>query len=291
MRPNILERLRQEILLFDGAMGTQLQMKGLPIGEFPERWNLQRPEMVQEVHREYVEAGAQILITNSFGGNRYKLEGAGLGGRVYEVNRRPATLAREVAGSELYVAGSVGPTGLFLEPVGELTTAELADMFREQMRGLIDGGVDLICIETMLDVAEAVVAIRVAKELTDIPVLASMTYQKGNIDYRTIMGTPIPEVVHRSVEAGADIIGTNCGEGIDAFIEIVTEMRRWSDRPICAAPNAGIPQWVTGKTVYPETPDYMADRLPHLIAAGANIVGGCCGTTPEHIRLFAKKVR
>jgi len=285
-----LERVQEGLLLFDGAVGTMLQSWGLPVGEAPERWVFDKPDQVLRLHRAYVEAGAEALTTDTFGGTKFKLATWTDTSRVYELNRRAAELAREAAGDRVYVAGSVGPTGVFLAPLGEVSEQEMFEAFAEQVRGLVDGGVDLIIIETQMDVNEAKLALRAVREVGRVPVVANMTYDPGKAGFRTLMGATVEQCVRALDEAGADVLGTNCGTGISDMIEIVREMRRFTEKPILAEPNAGLPVLEGGKTVYKETAQEMADRVPDLVAAGAQIVGGCCGTTPEHIRLFRQKL-
>ena len=288
MRKPYLERLKEGLLLADGAMGTMLQSKGLPVGECPDGWNLTHPDKVREVHRGYVEAGAESLITNTFGGTRIKLTQCGYPEKMREINETGAALAREVAGDEIYVVASMGPTGKFLEPLGNLTEEEAYNSFAEQARALEAGGADIVQIETMTDLGEICVAIRAVKENTGLPVIASMTFDKGKQGYRTVMGVDIPSAVTKLIETGADVVGSNCGNGIDEFIEIIAEMRQHTDFPLLAKPNAGIPVLEKGKVLYTQGPEYFAERVGKLVEAGANIVGGCCGTTPEHIRAMAK---
>ncbi len=288
MRKPYLDRLQEGILLADGAMGTMLQSKGLPVGECPDGWNLTHPEKVLEVHRGYVEAGAESLITNTFGGTRTKLTQCGYPENMQKINVEGARLARQVAGDDIYVVGSMGPTGKFLEPLGDLSEEEAYNDFAAQARALQEGGADIVQIETMTDLGEICVAIRAVKENTTLPVIASMTFDKGKQGYRTVMGVDIPSAVKKLIETGADIVGSNCGNGIDEFIEIMAEMRRHTDFPLLAKPNAGIPVLEKGKVMYTQGPDYFAERVVKLVEAGANVVGGCCGTTPEHIRAMAK---
>ncbi len=288
MRKPYLDRLQEGILLADGAMGTMLQSKGLPVGECPDGWNLTHPEKVLEVHRGYVEAGAESLITNTFGGTRTKLTQCGYPENMQKINVEGARLARQVAGDDIYVVGSMGPTGKFLEPLGDLSEKEAYNDFAAQARALQEGGADIVQIETMTDLGEICVAIRAVKENTTLPVIASMTFDKGKQGYRTVMGVDIPSAVKKLIETGADIVGSNCGNGIDEFIEIMAEMRRHTDFPLLAKPNAGIPVLEKGKVMYTQGPDYFAERVVKLVEAGANVVGGCCGTTPEHIRAMAK---
>ncbi|NOY79099.1 MAG: methionine synthase [Calditrichaeota bacterium] len=290
MRKPYLERLNEGILLADGAMGTMLQTKGLPVGECPDGWNLTHPEKVQDVHRGYAEAGAESLITNTFGGTRTKLTQCGYPEKQWEINFQGATLARAIAGDAIYVVGSMGPTGQFLEPLGDLKEEVAFEDFCEQAKALEAGGADVIQIETMTDLGEICVAIRAVKQTTRLPIIASMTFDKGQQGYRTVMGVDIPTAVEKLIETGADVVGSNCGNGIDELIEIMAEMRRHTDFPLLAKPNAGIPVLESGKVVYTQGPDYFAERVQKLIDAGATIVGGCCGTTPEHIRAMARAI-
>jgi 5-methyltetrahydrofolate--homocysteine methyltransferase len=292
--PTLLERLSGGgILVSDGAMGSLLQSEGLPAGTSPEAWCVARPEVVRGVAEAYLAAGSDMVITNSFGGSPLKLARHGLAERAAELNRAAAALAREAAGSGKFVAGSVGPTGRILrDEGGDVAPAELYEAFREQVVALAGGGVDAICVETMSSLAEALEAIRAAKEHTSLPVLCTFSFASGRRGYRTMMGLS-PEVAAReTAAAGADVIGTNCGNGIDNMIDIVREMRAAvPDLPILAQANAGIPELVDGVTVYAETPEHMASRVDQLIEAGATIVGGCCGTTPQHIAAIAGAVR
>ena len=290
MRKPYLKRLKESVLLADGAMGTMLQSKGLPVGECPDGWNLTHPEKVQEVHRGYAEAGAESLITNTFGGTRTKLTQCGYPERQWEINFQGAKIARASAGDEIYVVGSMGPTGKFLEPLGDLKEEEAFKDFSEQAKALEAGGADVVQIETMTDLGEICVAIRAVKETTKLPIIASMTFDKGQHGYRTVMGVDIPTAVEKLIETGADVVGSNCGNGIDELIEIMAEMRQYTNAPLLAKPNAGIPVLENGQVVYTQGPDYFAERVQKLIAAGATIVGGCCGTTPEHIRAMAKAI-
>ena len=287
MSRDLLAQLKQGIFLFDGGIGTQLQERGLPVGEVPERWNLENPEAVRDVHERYLQAGAQAVTTNSFGGSPHKLKSLSWQDRAYEVNKAAARLAREAAGEHGFVAGSVGPTGALLM-MGDIDASAIQAGFETQVTGLADGGADVIIIETMSDLEEATLALRAAKTACRLPVIVSMTFEPGALGFRTMMGIDIPTAVKAIEDEGADVLGTNCGVGIESAIEIVREMRQHTSLPILAEPNAGLPKLVDGKTEYLETPEMMAQKLPELIAAGAQIVGGCCGTTPEHIRAFRK---
>ncbi|HEX7544044.1 MAG TPA: homocysteine S-methyltransferase family protein [Candidatus Limnocylindrales bacterium] len=290
----LLERLSSGgVLVSDGATGSLLQSAGLPAGASPESWCLSRPEVVRGVAEAYLAAGSDMVLTNSFGGSPLKLARHGLAERAGEVNRVAATLAREAAGSGKFVAGSVGPTGRIVwDEGGDATPAELYEAFREQVQGLADGGADAICVETMSSLAEALEAVRASKEHTTLPVFCTFSFALGRRGFRTMMGVSPEVAALEAAAAGADVIGTNCGNGIENMIEIVRQMHAAvPDRPILAQANAGMPELVDGVTIYPETPEYMSSRVGELIAAGATIVGGCCGTTPQHMAAIAEAVR
>jgi len=289
----LLEKIKEkEVLISDGAWGTLLHQKGLTSDECPESWNLSRPDRVLEVAREYVEAGADIILTNSFGGSPAKLGAYGLANRTYEINRAAAGISRQAAGKEVLVLGSMGPTGKMVM-MGEITPEELLDGFQKQAMGLADGGVDAILVETMSDPDEARLAIQAAKNSTPLDVACTFTFEKTrDNEFRTMMGTRVSEYLEMAREAGVDVIGANCGNGTAGMIEIVKEMRQMEpDMPVLVHANAGLPVYRDGKPVFPETPGEMAPQMVELVAAGANVVGGCCGTTPDHIRLIASQVR
>lgn len=281
--------LTQKVILFDGAIGTMLQAKGLPVGEAPEKWNIVKPEKVGEVHTAYMEARCDVVTTNTFGASPHKLASAHISVDAFEMNRRAAEIAKKAVQDKAFVAGSVGPTGAMLL-MGEISEEEMLAGFSEQIRGLVDGGADVIIVETMSDLDEAKLAVKAAKESTDKAVIASMTFEKGKQGYRTMMGIDVATAVNGLTEVGADVLGTNCGAGIDQAVEIVREMRACTDLPILAEPNAGLPKLVDGKTVFEQTPEAMAKLLPDLLSTGAQIVGGCCGTTPRHIELFREVI-
>ena len=289
----IKEQLEQKgILVSDGAWGTFIHQKGLRSDECPESWNLSRPDDIYDVALSYVEAGANTILTNSFGGSPFKLEPYGLKGKTYEVNKAAAEISRRAAGDEVLVLGSVGPTGKILM-MGEVTEQELLDGFTEQIRGLADGGADAILIETMSDPDEARLAIRAAKKVTDKEVICTFTFSLTPAnEYRTMMGTSPAEAVEMLVAEGADVIGANCGNGAAGMIEIVKQIREVNQElPVLIHANAGMPVLKDGVSVFPESPGEMSSQIDDLIDAGANIVGGCCGTTPEHISRIAEVVR
>ncbi len=279
------------LLVADGAWGTVMQGKGLKPGECHELWSLERPEDIRLIARGYVEAGADIIGTNSFGANRPKLERYGLGARAAELNEAAARLSRAEAGDGVRVMGSMGSTGKLLI-MEDITGEELYAVYKEQAEALERGGADAVCVETMSDIEEACIAVRATRENTGLEVICSFTFErtvKG--EYRTIMGATPARAALAAVEAGAHIIGTNCGGGADSMAYIVAELRETCpDIPLLAKPNAGLPRRLDGRDVYPATPEDMAACAAELARAGAAIIGGCCGTTPEHIRAIKQVV-
>jgi len=273
-----------KVLVSDGAWGTFLQQKGLQAGECPEQWNLIHPDCVQDIARSYINAGADMIKTNSFGGTSFKLDYYGLADRSAEINEAAARLSREIAGDDHWVIGSIGPTGKMLL-LGDVTEEELYEAFKTQAIALETGGADAICIETMSDIDEALSAIRAAKENTSLEVICTFTFDKiSDNEYRTMMGISPAEAAIACINAGADIIGTNCGNGFENMITVIRQMREAApDIPILVHANAGIPEIINGEIVYPETPKQIKTLIPQIIHAGANIIGGCCGTTPAHI--------
>ncbi len=289
----ILNELKTgKLLVSDGAWGTLLQARGLKPGECPEQWNLLHPGEVRDIATQYIRAGAVIVETNSFGGSRFKLSHYGLDNQVAEINRLASELSRQAAGKDIIVMGSVGPTGKILM-TGEVTEDELYRAFKEQIMALAHGGADAIVIETMSDTEEACIAVRAARENTSCEVICTMTFEKTVTgEYRTMMGVSPTDMVQVMKEAGADIIGANCGNGMEGMIVITQEIRA-ADRniPVLIQANAGLPVYADGKTVFPESPEQMAGFIPALVRAGANIIGGCCGTTPLHISRMAEALK
>ena len=287
----LMDRLNAgEVLVSDGGTGTFLQDRGLEVGEAPEVWNDSHPDDIRAMAEAYFAAGSNLVETNSFGGNRYRLRHAGLEERVAEVNRTAAELARSAAPEDGLVIGSMGPTGEFLEPLGLATAEDLARAFSEQAEALAEGGVDCLCVETMTAVEEAAIAVKSAKA-TGLPVIATMTFDKGPRGFATSMGVTIPTAVETLVKAGVDVVGTNCGYGVDEMVEIVEQMGQLTKLPLMVQPNAGLPVMKDGNVVYEETPEAMASRYAELISFGARIVGGCCGTGPAHIESIVRAVR
>jgi 5-methyltetrahydrofolate--homocysteine methyltransferase len=288
------ERVAQGgILISDGAMGTYLQAKGLKPGECMESWCVSHPEVVKGIHEDYIAAGADILETNSFGGTSYKLEPYGLGHKVRELNLAAVALAKHAGAGKVYVAASVGPTGRIAEDEGgDVTPQDLYKAFQEQVVALQEGGADALCIETMASLTEALQAIKAAKENTKLPVICTFTFEAGARGFRTMMGVTPERAARESVAAGADIVGANCGNGIVNMIEIARQMQgAQPSTPILINANAGMPVLEGEKTVFKETPEFMASKVIDLINAGAQIIGGCCGTTPDHIAAMAKAAR
>ena len=291
-RPTISAAVKSgKILVSDGAWGTFLYQKGLKAGECPELWNLTHPDAVKDIALSYINAGADMIETNSFGGTSFKLEYFGLNDKVSEINEAAARLSREIAGNEHLVIGSVGPTGKML-CMGDVTKEELYEAFKEQVIALEKGGVDAVCIETMSDIDEALEAIRATKENTGLEVICTFTFDCiGENEYRTMMGVSPAEAAIACVEARADIIGTNCGNGLKNMIKIMEQMRAVvPDLPILVHANAGLPEIINDETIYPETPEQMKALIPEIINAGANIIGGCCGTTPAHIKAIKEAI-
>ncbi|MQG88474.1 MAG: methionine synthase [SAR202 cluster bacterium] len=288
----ILERLATgEILIFDGATGTYLQQHGLEPGGSPELMNADNPDLIQQMARHYFEAGSDIVLTNSFGGNKFMLERYGVGERLYELNKLSAEHAKAVAPDGKYVAGSIGPTGEFIEPLGDVTEDEMYDTFSEMSKAFESGGADAVMIETQLSLDEAMIAIRAAKENTDLVVMSTMVFDKGPRGYFTMMGTTPEQAVEGLQDAGADIVGTNCGNGIERMIEIAKRMRSVTDKYLVVQSNAGLPVIKNGETHYLESPEFMAKHFNELAQLPINILGGCCGTTDDHIRALVKCVR
>jgi 5-methyltetrahydrofolate--homocysteine methyltransferase len=291
-RPRIVDEIKRgRILVSDGAWGTFLHKKGLKLGECPEIWCLERPEDVLDIAKRYVAAGADMIETNSFGATRIKLRHYGLDHKAAELNEAAAAISRKAAGDAAWVIASIGPTGKMLA-MGDVTEDEMYEAFREQAAALERGGADAACIETMSDATEACLAIKAVKENTSLEIMATFTFDKTQQGwYRTMMGLSPEDAALAAVEAGAQIIGTNCGNGTERMVDIVRIMRRADPKtPILVQANAGLPVTVDGRDVFPESPETMAALVPALIEAGANVIGGCCGTTPEHIAAIRRAV-
>jgi methionine synthase I (cobalamin-dependent) len=281
MHPLIEKLLAGKVVITDGAMGTQLQAAGLAINACPDEWNLSNPAQVENVARAYVAAGSQIVLTNTFGANRFVLGRHGLADDVGRINRAGAELAARAAAGRAEVFGSIGPTGIMLL-MGEVSDRELHVAMAEQARALAEGGASGLVIETMSDLAEARLAVAAAAE-TGLAVVACMVFGSGKDHDRTIMGTAPEQAAAELLSAGADIVGSNCGQGIEGFLPLCRRLRVASGRPVWIKANAGLPEVVEGRAVYVQTPQQFAGHVPALLDAGAGFVGGCCGTTPEFI--------
>jgi homocysteine S-methyltransferase len=278
-----------QVVVFDGAMGTMLYNKGVFINQCYDELNLRAPDLVRDVHNAYRKAGAEVLETNTFGANRFKLAQYGLQEQVSEINRAAAKIARDVAEDDLLVAGAVGPLGVRLEPLGPTSLDEARAAFREQLQALKDGGADIFVLETFVDVHEVEQAILAAREVdAKIPVIAQMTI---GADCHTPYGVPVEDVVQSLDAFGADIIGLNCSVGPQIILDAIEKMAPLTRRKLSAQPNAGMPRDVSGRSMYMASPEYMATYAHHLVQAGAKVVGGCCGTTPEHIAAMVEGVR
>ena len=285
----IEELLTAGVIITDGGWGTQFQEKGLPLGAAPDEWNLTDPEKVIAVAKSYVDAGSGIILTNTFGANYYTLKKSGLEAKVAEMNRRGVELSKAAAeGTATKVFASLGPSGIILM-MGEVSADELEAAFSVQAENMAAGGADGIVVETMSDPEEAAVAVRAAKK-TGLPVVACMVFDSGkNLD-RTMMGTTPEQAAETLLAAGADIIGSNCGKGVEGFLPICQRLADASGRKVWIKANRGLPEVRDGKTHYAQTPEQFADFAPALIEAGAGFLGGCCGTSPEFIAALKKKL-
>ena len=288
----LLERLATgDSLVSDGAMGTYLQARGLEPGDCPEAFNADHPEIVRRMAADYFNAGSDMVLTASFGGSRFMLDKYGHSGQAREFNRLAATHAKSVASPWHFVVGSIGPTGEILQANGGTTADdEIYDAFVEQVTGLEEGGADAVVIETMISVEEALLALRATKDHTNLVVMSTMMYDKGSRGWFTMMGDTPASATRQLRDAGADVVGANCGNGSDRMVELAEIIRDTYDGYMLIHSNAGIPEIRQGQIVYPETPEYMAERFLKLADIGVNIIGGCCGTTPKHIERLAEAV-
>jgi methionine synthase I (cobalamin-dependent) len=273
----------------DGAWGTQLQLLGLPTGACPDAWNLTQPDEVERVARAYVEAGSRVILTNTFGSNRFILARHELAAKVVQINEAGVAISRRAAAGRALVFASLGPSGVMLM-MGQVSQDALYAAFYEQARAMADAGADGIVVETMSDLQEAKLAVAAARE-ADLPVVACMTFDSGGKKDRTMMGVTPEQAAEQLTAAGAEVIGSNCGRGVAGMLEICRRLRASTDRPIWIKANAGLPEMVDGTAVYRQTPEEFAAYVPQLVDAGATFLGGCCGTTPEFIRAVAARLK
>ena len=297
-RINLRERIRQGLFLLDGAMGTELIARGVEAGVCNDYLNIESADIVGDIHRAFLRAGSDAVLTNTFGANKYALGRHGFADKVRETNTAAAEIARQAAGVEKYVLGDIGPTGDFLEPLGELKADELRDAFATQAKALCAGGVDGFIIETMTALDEITIAIEAVKSVCgELPVFASMAFDKAGDDFRTMMGVDVESAVAKIIPLGVDAVGFNCGkmllnEYVELAEKIVLAVNSVSgDTIILAEPNAGKPELIEGKAVYKVLPDDFAAAVEKIHSAGVNIIGGCCGTGPAHIEAAAKRLR
>jgi 5-methyltetrahydrofolate--homocysteine methyltransferase len=278
-------------LVGDGAWGTLLMERGLRPGEAPEVMNLSHAPTIEEIARLYLEAGADLITTNTFGGSPARLRARGLEDRTEAVQQAAVAAVRAAVGERALISASVGPSGRLLRPHGDADPAEIAAGFERQIAALAAAGADLVCIETMTDLDEAVLAVRAARAVeARLPVIATMTFESTRRGFFTVMGTSVEQAARGLETAGADVVGSNCGNGSEVMVEIARELLAHTDHPIAIQPNAGLPEVRGTAVVYPESPEQMAERARVMLELGVAIVGGCCGTTPAHVRALRRVV-
>ncbi len=297
-RVSLRERIKQDLFLLDGAMGTELIARGIEAGKCNDYLNIEQPDIISDIHRSYFEAGSDTVIANTFGANKYALSRHGFAEEIIKINKAGAEIARDAAGENKYVLGDIGPSGDFLEPLGPLKAQDLKDAYVRQANALLDGGVDGFIIETMTAIEETAVAIEAVKSIGgDLPVFASMSFDKAGDDFKTMMGVDVEAALAKIVSLGVDAVGFNCGTlSLDGYIELAEKyvsaaQALSADVLIYAEPNAGRPELVEEKAVYKVSPEDFAQTVEKIHAAGVNIVGGCCGTSPAHIRATAEKLK
>jgi len=291
MKSPLLEKLKEKVILFDGAMGTMLMKAGRGSLKTPILLNRDEPDLVTDIHRQYYAAGADVVITNTFGGSPLKLAADGLEQQLVDLNRKAVALTRRACPEGKFVAGDIGPSGKMIQPLGEVAPEEMQENFFSQATVLIESGVDLIIIETMYSLEEALAAVQGVRQAGDILLLASMTYSKTKNGFFTVMGENIPQCVSDLAEAGADMMGANCTLNSTDTIDLTAELRAVIGKPLLIQPNAGKPVTSKGVTYYEQTPAEFAGDAQKIHAAGADMIGGCCGTTPEFIQAIAETLR
>jgi 5-methyltetrahydrofolate--homocysteine methyltransferase len=297
-KKSLRERIGRGVFLLDGATGTQLFARGAEVGACNDYLNVKSPDVVCEVHRAYLDAGSDAVLTNTFGANRVALKRHGLADQAQRINQAGARIARRAAGDRKYVLGDIGPSGEFLEPLGTLKAEELKDAFAEQAMALLAGGVDGLIIETMTALDEIAVAIEAAKSVCgDLPLFASMSFDRAGSDFKTMMGVDVASAVSKIVSLGADAVGFNCGTAtLEEYVQLAERLVAAASSAsnevlVFAEPNAGKPELVDGQAVYRVSPDDFAAAARMIHLAGVNIIGGCCGTGPEHVQAMARALK
>ena len=289
MGESIFDAIRKGVVLLDGGMGTELIAHGFPQGACPETWNVEKPDVVKKIHQSYFAAGADVVLTNSFGGNRIKLEDYGVGDRCYELNRAAAEIANQIKPEGKFASGSMGPIGKFLKPVGEYEKEQFIEAYAEQARGLSDGGVDFLLIETQYDLQETLCALQGARNVTDKPVFVTLTFNRGPRGYFTIMGNSVTQCIEELEKEKVPVVGTNCTLNSEEMVDLVKIIRESTSLPILAQANAGKPSVSEeGEVSYAQKIEDYLRFIPQMIENGANLIGGCCGTNPEYIRRMAE---
>ncbi len=289
MGQSIFDAIQKGIVLLDGGMGTELIAHGFPQGACPETWNVEKPDIVKKIHKSYYDAGSDVVLTNSFGGSKIKLEDYGEGDRCYGLNRAAAEIAIQIKREGKFVAGSMGPIGKFLKPAGEYEKEQFIDAYAEQARGLSDGGVDFLLIETQYDLQEAICALHGARNVTENPVFVTMTFNRGPRGYFTIMGNSVAQCIKKLEEEKVPVVGTNCTLNSEEMVDLVKIIRESTSLPIIAQANAGKPSVSgEGEVSYAQKIEDYLRFIPQMVENGANLIGGCCGTNPEYIRRMAQ---
>ncbi|UCC78682.1 MAG: homocysteine S-methyltransferase family protein [Candidatus Zixiibacteriota bacterium] len=291
MKPFLQKIKDGEVFLGDGALGTMLIQRGLKAGECPDIWNIEKPGILEEIASLYIDAGSDIISANTFGGHPLKLEQYGLHDKTEIINKAGVGAIKDAIKGKAYLAASCGPSGKLLKPYGDTDPEDISEGYIRQLGALIEEGVDVVYFETMIDLAEALLGVKAAKSIAPgVPVCATMTFDLGPNGFFTVMGNSIEQTAKELESAGADVVGSNCGNGIDNMVKIAEEFKKHSDLPVLIQSNAGLPIVKDDILEYPETPDFMAERVKTLLDMGINIIGGCCGTTPEHIASFRKTI-
>jgi 5-methyltetrahydrofolate--homocysteine methyltransferase len=289
---NIFDLIKERILLLDGGMGTELIKHGIPQGVCSESWNAEKPEIIKKVHKSYFDAGSDVVLTNSFGGNQIKLTSHGLGEKCHELNLAAAKLAVESKPEGKYVAGSMGPTGKFLQPHGEFTEEEFVAAYSLQAKALTEGGVDFLLIETQYDLKEALCALKAAKESSSLPVFVTMTFNINPRGYFTLMGNSVSQCIEEFEKKDVPGVGTNCNLNSADMVDLVKVMREATPLPLIVQANAGQPKISSdGKVVYSQEIEDYVSYIPQMIQNGANLIGGCCGTNPDYIKRMAEVIK